>query len=119
MSEGLVCLFCKDSFLKWKDDPDEKLDAEMICPKCNKTITMKDYSYKQLHDKIIGRWSGYEIEVEMAGKKYSLKTKEGVRGINVLVEVTYDKKNNKWSIFCNDEPIEIVEVYEYIKTRIL
>ena len=43
-----------------------------------------------------GLYSGYEIIVTMFEKKYKLTVKEGVRGINIPVHVTYRPHTNKW-----------------------
>lgn len=37
-----------------------------------------------------GKWSGYVVEAEILGRKYTITTKFGVRGFNIPVHVVVD-----------------------------
>ena len=58
-----------------------------------------------------GKWSGYQIEVEYEGKKFRIKTKDGVRGIDIPVTVSVD--GGTWKADHNGKEIKITEVVEY------
>jgi len=57
-----------------------------------------------------GLWSGYEIKVTTSDKYYKLKTKTGVRGINI--PVTVNCTDGKWSAMGQGMKIEVIEVVE-------
>ena len=61
--------------------------------------------------KMDGLYSGYNIEVEYGDKKFSITTRNGVRGINIPVTVEVD--DGVWKAYLDKRELEIVKVIEY------
>ncbi len=62
-----------------------------------------------------GTWSGYEIRVVNCGRELLIKTKQGVRGLNIPVNV-YMENNIFHAIDSKQKEIEIVSVYHVLQT---
>lgn len=59
-----------------------------------------------------GLYSGYTIETIYGDKKFTITTKDGVRGINIPVKV--EVNDGVWKAYLKDRELEIVKVIEYV-----
>lgn len=60
-----------------------------------------------------GVWGGYIIQANVAGKKVEIETRNGVRGFNIPVTVTF--KDGHWSASHKGNKLEIKKVEFYTK----
>ena len=70
------------------------LEILSITEKVPQEVTLPDGVY-------FGTWSGYEIDVHYNSKQYILKTKEGVKGLNVKVAIKIKNGVATFEIFKN------------------
>jgi hypothetical protein len=95
MIRDSACIDCNRYIAMYDEDPIGKKIIEV--KKQNRGVNMK------------GSWSGYRIRVESGGKIFELKTKSGVRGLDVPVHVI--ELNGVWSAVTeNGNSLEIIKV---------